>query len=67
MIDPLSRMGARIRSRKGKVWHPDNPGGKLKGIDYKMPVASAQVKSAILLAGLQADGITSLEEPQSSA
>ena len=38
----------------------------MKGIDYRMPVASAQVKSAILLAGLQADGTTTLEEPQSS-
>jgi 3-phosphoshikimate 1-carboxyvinyltransferase len=50
VIDPLSRI----------------QGGKLKGIDYRMPVASAQVKSAILLAGLQAEGTTTLEEPQSS-
>jgi 3-phosphoshikimate 1-carboxyvinyltransferase len=67
VIDPLSRMGAQIRSKEGKGLAPlEIQGGNLKGIDYRIPVASAQVKSAILLAGLQADGITSLEEPQSS-
>jgi 3-phosphoshikimate 1-carboxyvinyltransferase len=67
VIDPLSRMGAQIRSREGKGLAPlEIQGGKLKGIDYRMPVASAQVKSAILLAGLQAAGMTSLEEPQTS-
>lgn len=67
VMDPLSRMGAQFSSREGKGLAPlEIQGGKLKAIDYKMPVASAQVKSAILLAGLQADGITSVEEPQSS-
>jgi 3-phosphoshikimate 1-carboxyvinyltransferase len=67
VIDPLSRMGTQFQSREGKGLAPlEIQGGKLKGIDYRMPVASAQVKSAILLAGLQADGITSLEEPQNS-
>jgi 3-phosphoshikimate 1-carboxyvinyltransferase len=67
VIDPLSRMGARIKSREGKGLAPlEIHGGKLKGIDYRMPVASAQVKSAILLAGLQAEGTTTLEEPQCS-
>ena len=67
VIDPLSQMGARFQSREGKGLAPlEIQGDKLRGIDYKMPVASAQVKSAILLAGLQADGITSLEEPQNS-
>jgi 3-phosphoshikimate 1-carboxyvinyltransferase len=67
VIDPLSRMGALFQSREGKGLAPlEIHGAKLQGIDYKMPVASAQVKSAILLAGLQADGITSLEEPQNS-
>ena len=67
VIDPLSRMGAQIKSREGKGLAPlEIQGGKLKGIDYRMPVASAQVKSAILLAGLQAEGTTTLEEPQSS-
>ena len=60
-------MGAQIKSREGKGLAPlEIQGGKLKGIDYRMPVASAQVKSAILLAGLQAEGTTTLEEPQSS-
>ncbi len=67
LIDPLSRMGAQIRSREGKGLAPlEIQGGKLAGIDYKMPVASAQVKSAVLLAGLQAEGTTRLEEPQRS-
>jgi 3-phosphoshikimate 1-carboxyvinyltransferase len=67
IIDPLSRMGAQIGSREGKGLAPlEIRGKKLKAIDYRMPVASAQVKSAILLAGLQAEGITRLEEPQSS-
>src|SRR5262245_26220655 len=67
IIDPLSRMGARIKSRDEKGLAPlEIQGGKLKGIDYRMPVASAQVKSAILLAGLQAEGTTTLEEPQCS-
>jgi 3-phosphoshikimate 1-carboxyvinyltransferase len=67
VIDPLSRMGAEISSQGGGGLAPlEIHGGKLQGIEYKMPVASAQVKSAILLAGLQADGVTTLEEPQSS-
>lgn len=67
VIDPLGRMGAQIRSREGKGLAPlEIQGAKLKAIDYRMPVASAQVKSAILLAALQAEGVTSLEEPQSS-
>ena len=67
VIDPLTRMGAEIKSREGKGLPPlEIHGDRLKGIRYKMPVASAQVKSAILLAGLQAEGITTLEEPQGS-
>lgn len=67
IIDPLSRMGASVKSRDGKGLAPlEIQGGKLKGIDYRMPIASAQVKSAILLAGLQAEGMTTLEEPQNS-
>jgi 3-phosphoshikimate 1-carboxyvinyltransferase len=67
VIEPLSRMGAEISSQGGTGLAPlEIRGGKLKAIKYKMPVASAQVKSAILLAGLQAEGITILEEPQSS-
>jgi 3-phosphoshikimate 1-carboxyvinyltransferase len=67
VIEPLGRMGARIESRDGKGCAPlEIRGGKLKGIRYAMPMASAQVKSAILLAGLQAEGATTVEEPQQS-
>lgn len=67
VIDPLSRMGARITGREDRGLAPlAITGAKLKAIQYAMPVASAQVKSAILLAGLQADGVTVVEEPQSS-
>ena len=62
VITPLSRMGARIESREGKP--PLRIAGTaLKAIDYKMPVASAQVKSCVLFAGLYADGETRVEEP----
>ena len=67
VIDPLSLMGARISSRSGNGLAPlDIRGGNLRGIDYPMPIASAQVKSAILLAGLQAEGETIVREPQRS-
>lgn len=62
VIEPLERMGARIESRNGCA--PLRiQGGKLHAINYATPVASAQVKSAVLLAGLFADGETSVEEP----
>src|SRR5690606_27327820 len=52
IIDPLGQMGAHITSRDGKGFAPlEIRGGKLKAIEYRMPIASAQVKSAILLAG----------------
>jgi 3-phosphoshikimate 1-carboxyvinyltransferase len=61
VIKPLSSMGARIESQQGKP--PLRiTGGHLKAIDYKMPVASAQVKSCLLFAGLFADGETRIEE-----
>jgi 3-phosphoshikimate 1-carboxyvinyltransferase len=64
IIDPLNLMGAHIASAAGNGRAPlEIDGGGLHGIDYRMPIASAQVKSAILLAGLQAAGTTSLEEP----
>lgn len=67
VIDPLARMGARISGCEEKGLAPlAITGAKLKAIHYAMPVASAQVKSAILLAGLQADGVTVVEEPQAS-
>lgn len=60
---PLSMMGARIETRDGMPPVVIHPSGGLRGIDYRMPMASAQVKSAILLAGLYADGTTSVTEP----
>ena len=67
IIDPLILMGARIGSKAGDGLAPLKiDGGNLRGIDYRMPVASAQVKSAILLAALQAKGATTLKEPQKS-
>jgi 3-phosphoshikimate 1-carboxyvinyltransferase len=65
VIAPLTQMGARFdspNSRLPLVMH----GGKLKGITYRSPVSSAQVKSAVLLAGLQAEGETVLIEPERS-
>ena len=60
---PLSRMGARIESVEGSGCAPLRIcGGNLHGIAYTTPVASAQVKSAILLAGLYAEGETSVTE-----
>ncbi|MFY9681919.1 MAG: 3-phosphoshikimate 1-carboxyvinyltransferase [Candidatus Sulfotelmatobacter sp.] len=62
VITPLTAMGAQIISQNGRP--PLRiTGAKLKGIDYKMPVASAQVKSCLLFAGLLADGETRIEEP----
>lgn len=66
IIDPLSRMGAEIRSGPDHTPPLSIRGGDLQAIDYPMPVASAQVKSAILLAGLYASGTTRLVEPLSS-
>ena len=67
VIEPLGRMGAQILSRDGKDCAPlEIHGGSLRGIRYATPIASAQVKSAIILAGLQAEGVTVLEEPQQS-
>ncbi|HEU4344918.1 MAG TPA: 3-phosphoshikimate 1-carboxyvinyltransferase [Candidatus Binatia bacterium] len=67
IIDPLTRMGAQITGRDGAGLAPlEIHGGGLQGIEYRMPMASAQVKSAILLAGLQASGVTTVFEPQNS-
>ncbi len=67
IITPLSQMGADIRSLRGNDCAPlEIHGTNLHGIHYDSPVASAQVKSAILLAGLYADGETSVTEPEVS-
>ncbi|HEV8695088.1 MAG TPA: 3-phosphoshikimate 1-carboxyvinyltransferase [Lysobacter sp.] len=64
VIDPLSAMGAHIDSEAGGLPPLHIRGGKqLHGVDTATPVASAQVKSALLLAGLYADGETSIREP----
>jgi 3-phosphoshikimate 1-carboxyvinyltransferase len=64
VIEPLSRMGAKIEAGEGGL-PPLHISGKrtLCGMDYELPVASAQVKSAILLAGLYAQGETRIREP----
>jgi len=63
VIDPLTQMGARIHAREGGFAPLKIEGTRLSPIDYKMPVPSAQVKSAVLLAGLFAEGVTSVTEP----
>ena len=64
IIDPLRQMGANISGRNNDRLAPlAIKGGVLQGIHYPMPVASAQVKSALLLAGLYAEGETVVEEP----
>jgi 3-phosphoshikimate 1-carboxyvinyltransferase len=62
VVQPLSLMGAQIRSNGGKP-PLEIEGGELRGIHYRLPVASAQVKSAVLLAGLAAEGETVVVEP----
>jgi 3-phosphoshikimate 1-carboxyvinyltransferase len=63
VITPLQAMGAKISATDGTHAPLRITGGNLKAIDYKMPVASAQVKSAVLFAGLFAQGETRVEEP----
>ncbi|GGZ55954.1 3-phosphoshikimate 1-carboxyvinyltransferase [Lysobacter xinjiangensis] len=65
VTEPLARMGARIETADGGLPPLRIEGGAaLNGIDFDSPVASAQVKSAVLLAGLYADGRTSVVEPR---
>jgi 3-phosphoshikimate 1-carboxyvinyltransferase len=69
IVEPLRQMGAVIDGRSGGKLAPlaIRGGGRgVRSIDYASPVASAQVKSAILLAGLYADGVTSVSEPSKS-
>lgn len=64
IIEPLSSMGAHIHGRSGDRFAPlVFAGGELQAIDYQLPVASAQVKSCILLAGLRAQGETIVHSP----
>lgn len=65
VVGPLRQMGAQISGRDdGNLVPLTLKGSALTGIEYKLPVASAQVKSAILLAGLQADGETTVIEKE---
>lgn len=64
IIHPLQQMGAQISGQEQPTHLPLKiVGKKLKGIHYEMPIASAQVKSAVLFAGLFAEGETSVTEP----
>jgi 3-phosphoshikimate 1-carboxyvinyltransferase len=62
IIRPLRSMGAMIESREGELPPLRIRGGNLKGMRYRLPVASAQVKSCVLLAGLYGDEPTAVEE-----
>ena len=67
LVKPLRSMGAVIAGRKGGELAPlAVTGSRLRGIEFVSPVASAQLKSALLLAGLYADGITRVSEPRPS-
>lgn len=63
VTDPLAQMGASIDSADGKPPLTIHGGHKLKAIEYDLPMASAQVKSCLLLAGMYAEGTTSVTEP----
>ena len=66
IMGPLREMGATVEGRDGKFPPIEIHGGPLKAIDYTLPVASAQVKSCVLLAGLFADGTTTVREPMTT-
>jgi 3-phosphoshikimate 1-carboxyvinyltransferase len=63
IMSPLTQMGATLSARDGKFPPIEIHGGVLRPFDYDMPVASAQVKSCVLLAGLYAEGATTVHEP----
>jgi 3-phosphoshikimate 1-carboxyvinyltransferase len=63
VVTPLRQMGADIRAKEENFPPLEIHGGKLRAIHYEMPMASAQVKSAVLLAGLYAEGETQVTEP----
>jgi 3-phosphoshikimate 1-carboxyvinyltransferase len=66
IAEPLRRMGARIEARDGRFPPFSVHGAQLEGIDYELPVASAQVKSCVLLAGLTGEGLVTVREPAPS-
>lgn len=63
IMRPLGQMGARIEAREGRFPPLQIEGARLRAIEYELPVASAQVKSCVLLAGLYAEGRTVVHEP----
>src|SRR5919197_782162 len=63
---PLRRMGAHIEARDGRLPPFTVTGAPLRGITYELPVASAQIKSAVAIAALNADGATTIVEPEPS-
>jgi 3-phosphoshikimate 1-carboxyvinyltransferase len=63
IMTPLAEMGARMEATNGQFPPLTIHGSRLEAIDYSLPVASAQVKSCVLLAGLYADGETIVREP----
>jgi len=63
VVGPLREMGAEIRAKDDNFAPLEIKGAQLHAIDYQMPMASAQVKSAVLLAGMFAEGVTSVTEP----
>ncbi len=66
VLDPLKAMGAHYHAQEGGRLPLALTGGNLKGIEYRLPMASAQVKSAVLLAGLQAHGEVVVIEPEAT-
>ena len=66
VVEPLARMGAAVEARDGRLPPLKIGGGRLTGIEYELPVASAQVKSCVLIAGLLAEGETCVHEPHPS-
>jgi len=66
IAEPLSRMGARLSCREDRLPPLEVDAAPLHGIEYEMPIASAQVKSCLLFAGLLAEGTTWIGEPQRS-
>jgi 3-phosphoshikimate 1-carboxyvinyltransferase len=66
IIEPLQKFGATFDARDGNYLPMKIKGWPLKAIDFRMPIASAQVKSAVLLAALSANGVTRVHEPIAS-
>ena len=66
IAEPLERIGARLEAREGRYPPFTIRGARLRAVHHELPVASAQVKSCVLLAGLGADGATTVSEPHIS-